>query len=178
MVLIFLTPLYFITPRFDITEDTSELSQGVEAYNISCRSLLPIRYVTAYIGDDEMAVIQISDNNYRVEPTVNGEMTVKVTFLNMRSSARTVTVSTVDRSAPYVTNYTKDENYLYIYAEDKGSGIDYDSCYCLTSDNEKLMPVSYDNDTGCLQFEYTGEDLNLYLYDKVGNRLRLLVTVG
>ena len=110
---------------------------------------------------------------------MNGTMTITVGLSNHQYAVETVEVTGIDRTSPVlVSNELKDRQLLlYLQDEEGGSGIDYEHIYAADGTGEQLRPVSWDEETGCVVFDYPAASLNIFVPDYAGNTLQLILTL-
>ena len=110
---------------------------------------------------------------------MNGTMTITVVLSNHQYAVETVEVTGIDRTSPVlVSNELKDRQLLlYLQDEEGGSGIDYEHIYAADGNGEKILPVSWDEETGCVVFDYPSASLNIFVPDYAGNTLQLILTL-
>ncbi len=174
LVLFFLVPVLFISPHITSVNQTTDASP---TYNISVDSLLPVTSVRATINGKDAPVYETQKHVYTIQPGEEGTMYVTVTILNHQYVQKKIKVTDVDSASPSVVNSRKDSDRLYLYVEDEISGIDYDTVYAMGSDKRKIDPMSIDENEGLIIFRYPTASLNIYIPDKAGNQLQLLLTV-
>ena len=63
------------------------------------------------------------------------------------------------------------------YLSDPGSGVDYDNISALDIDGNEVEPVSFDEEGNYIIFDYPEKSLNIYVPDKAGNTLHLILTI-
>ena len=174
IILLFaILPFFFISPGFTLEQDTEDPN----VYKIEISSVIPTAYVTASIDGHFVPVSQTGDNVYTIEPVCNGEMTISVGSKNGQSRSENVMVTTVDNLAPTVSSSSYEGENFVIFVEDDMCGVDYDGIYMETSAGSVILPVSYDAETGEVDFVYPSESVNLYIPDMQGNTLHVLLTV-
>lgn len=176
MVLFLLLPFLFIAPSFTIQSET----QGFEAnpvYQVEVDTFMPVQRVTATIDGHNVPVYEVAAHVYSIEPPVNGHMTVSVTLINHQTVTHFIDVENVDSEAPLVVSNNMDEENVYLYLSDTGSGIKYEEIKAVNLSGQEILPVSYDTSTGCVAFAYPQETLNIYIPDNADNTLHLILTV-
>ena len=175
MVIFLLIPLLFMAPEIMSLKQTGETDP---TYKLSVESLLPISSVTATIDGKNIPLYETSTHEYTIEPDVTGDMIVTVKCINHQYAQRKITVTNVDKTPPVVTSNMKKGNNIIIYAEDDISGIDYEKIYAQTITGVTVLPVNYDKKNGRIVFRYPSETLNIFIPDKAGNTLQLLLSVS
>lgn len=178
IILIFfcLVPLFFIAP--DLSLDLkSGAPTGEPAYELIVDTFLPVSRITATIDGRNVSVYETADKTYSIEPTLNGTMTVTVTLKNKQASTITYDVTDVDTTAPVViTDKVKDEQ-VYLYLEDAASGLDFDNVTAVDTNGKQVEPVAYNKRESYVVFDYPETSLNIFVPDKAGNTLHLILTV-
>lgn len=174
LILFALLPVMFISPRITVTPDPA--ATGVPVYMIRLDNRFPVSYITASSEKFGYAVKDLGGRCYSVSPMANGPMTVKVMFMNGQYNEVTVDVNDVDTETPVYLSSTLEDGLLRVYAEDEGSGIDPSGCYALGSTGEKLLPESFDEATGCFIFRDPGSSVNIYIPDRYGNTLHMVLS--
>lgn len=174
LVAFMLMPLLFIAPSCTV-EQGEDVGRGRPAFNVRVDTSLPIRRVTATIEGVNMPVYEMGENLYSVQPTLNGEMVIKVTLFNDQSCVMTQRVKTVDIAAPVLVSDGYADGKLNLYVEDEGLGIDYESIHALNANGELIRPVFISEEEGLVSFAYPDDTINIYIADKVGNTLQLAV---
>lgn len=176
LILFFMLPLLFLMPAFSL-DLSADSEPGSPVYHIEVDTFLPISRITAVIDGHNVSVYETGDCTYSIEPTRNGRMTVTVTLANRQYLVQEILVDTVDREAPQLISNQQKKRHVYLYLEDKDSGIDYDGIYAVYENGERAEPLSFDRDTGCVEFAYPDTMMNVYIPDMAGNRLQLIVSV-
>lgn len=179
MVLFFLLPVLFIAPKVSIQETTTDTSTD-PIYEVNVSSVFPpVSRVTATIDGRNVPVYETGTRQYSIKPTVNGSMTITVVLSNRQYVSEQVEVTGIDRTAPVlVSNETRNgQLLLYLQDEEGGSGIDYENIYAADGTGNQLRPVSWDEETGCVVFDYPASSLNIFVPDHAGNTLQLILTL-
>lgn len=176
MVLFLLLPFLFIAPFFSI-ELKSPKDALNPSYQITLDTFMPVQRVTADIDGHNIPVYETASHIYSIEPSMNGHMTVSVTLINHQTISHSVDVDTVDVEAPLVVSNSVDQDNIYLYLSDTGSGIDYTGIKAIDLSGQEFSPVSYDPVSNCVAFAYPQESLNVYIPDHAGNTLQLILTV-
>jgi len=169
-----LMPLLFIPPAFTM-EQVEDVGRGRPAYHVQVDTSMPVRRVTAVIDGVNMPVYEVGENAYSVQPIMNGLMEVTVTLYNDQSRTVTQRVETVDTSPPVLLWDGYENGTLNLYLSDEGLGINYEAVYAMTETGETIKPVSVDEEKGLVSFAYPSVNINIYIEDKVGNVLHLVV---
>lgn len=177
LVLFFTLPLLFIIPVFSLTLSNSSDS-GSPIYNVNVDTFLPISRITALIDGHNTAVYETGNGTYSIEPTRNGNMTVTVTLANHQYSVQDIEVDNVDRDPPQLLSNKQKKRHVYLYLEDEGSGINYEEVYAMETEGERIEPLSCDEETGCIEFAFPETSMNVYIPDKAGNRLQLIISIS
>lgn len=176
MILFLLLPFLFIAPIFSI-ESTSPEDAPNPSYQVTLDTFMPVQRVTANIDGHNIPVYETASHIYSIEPSMNGNMTVSITLINHQTITHSVDVKNVDTEAPLVVSNSVDNENIYLYLSDTGTGIDYKNIKAVGLSGQEFYPASYDIASGCVAFEYPPESLNVYIPDHAGNTLQLILTV-
>lgn len=168
LVLLVLLPMLFFRPTI-VAERTNVESSVNAIYDIKIQTMLPLRAVSATLDGAPITVNKSNSKEYSVELTKNGTLEVKAVSFNGQISTKTYEVSHLDTDKPvFISSYNKG-NSLYLVVQDTYTGIDYDA---ITG----LKPLSYDEESGELEFEVPNTTVTLTIPDKAGNELVLLLS--
>lgn len=178
IILLFcMVPLLFISPKFTIQDTTSQT--GITTYEVKVNSFLPVEHVIATVGGRNIPVYETDDKTYSVQPSLNGEMSIRVTLKNRQTRLETIRVTSVDTEPPTVVSNRSDSQNLYIYLKDDSSGVDYKKITAKETDGDgtEITPSSYNETEGYVVFSYPQSSLNINIPDKAGNTLQLVLTL-
>lgn len=176
MVFFCIVPLLFITPDIKLTS-TDNHAQNKPSYELVVNSFIAVSRVTATIEGSNVPVYATADRTYSVEPTRNGTMTVTVTLKNKQMTTVTCEVTGADTETPVVVSNHYAEDMISLYLSDTGSGVDYEKIKAIDLDGKEVSPYSYDENEDVVVFAYPEKSLNIYIPDKTGNTLQLILTV-
>lgn len=176
MVLFFILPFCFIPVSFSINSETDAHAAN-PTFSLHVETKMPVRRVTATINGRNVPVYEVDAHVYSIEPDENGMMTVTVTLMNNQQETKSVEVSNVDVDAPLVVSNEIDNEYVYLYLSDSGSGINYEGIQAVSLDGTVFKPAFYNEATGCVAFTYPSESLNVFIPDYADNSLQLILTV-
>ena len=175
LVIFILLPFLFIAPELDVQQKGPP---GAPEYIITVDSFIPVSVVTASMDDGTSLVVYESGlHEYTVLPSENGTINIKVILFNRQYQTAEVSVDGLDKKAPSVKSQKTNDGLVYIYVSDEGTGVDYTEIYALTVSGETVMPEKYSTSKGFVAFRYPEETLNVYIPDKAGNILSLLVSI-
>ena len=176
-ILFCLLPLLFIPATFTV-EASATGTRNDPIYEVHVTTpLIPVDRVTASIGGHYIPVYEIDTHVYQIELDANGDMEITVFLKNKQINTFTLTVSTVDTKAPVLISHQQSGDNIALFAEDEDSGIDFSVVYALNSTGEKILPVSYNEETGEIDFVYPEEALNIYIPDQAENVLHLILSL-
>lgn len=171
-----LLPLLFVIP--EVTAGWVEGTQpGSPVVEITASGLLPVESVRASIGSRDQDVYQVSEDTYRIKPTMNGDLVVTVTLTNKQSTTAQITVDSVDVEAPQLVGSSLVDGELEIFVTDDSGEVDFESVYAMDATGAKVLPLRYDRDTMSVTFRYPETYLNIFIPDKCKNTLQLVLTV-
>lgn len=176
MVLFFILPFCFIPVSFSINSETDAHAAN-PTFSLHVETKMPVRRITATINGRNVPVYEVDAHVYSIEPDENGMMTVTVTLMNNQQETKSVEVSNVDVDAPLVVSNEIDNEYVYLYLSDSGSGINYEGIQAVSLDGTVFKPAFYNEATGCVAFAYPSESLNVFIPDYADNSLQLILTV-
>lgn len=176
MLFFCLVPLLFITPDIQLSLK-EESTNHKPAYELVVDTFIPVSRITATINGSNVPVYEVADKTYSIEPTLNGTMTVTVTLKNRQFSSVTSEVTGVDMDSPVVVSDQMKGDQIYLYLSDTASGIDYDNISAIDIEGKEVEIVSYDEENNYVVFDYPEKSLNIYIPDKAGNTLHLILTV-
>lgn len=177
LLLFFLLPLLFFMPAFSLVLDT-EAEAGRPVYQVHVDALLPVSRITAKIDGYTIPVYETGFHTYSVEPVRNGTMTVTVTLANRQYAEHEVLVEHVDRTAPCLVSSRQGDGRLYLYLTDDESGIYYEGIYAEDLNGNQTMPLTYEPETGCVEFLCPSATMNVFIPDQTGNLLQLVVSIA
>lgn len=176
MTLFLLLPLLFIAPVF--TLDLQPQSRPTNpVYSLTVDTFMLVERITATIDGHSIPVYEVDSHVYSIEPTRNGQMEVTVTLINHQTQTQYIDVSTVDLSAPSIVSNSTEDGMVHLYLSDPGSGVNYEAIRATDPDGNEVLPLSYDEETGCVTFAYPEQSLNVYIPDHADNALHLVLTV-
>lgn len=177
LVLWLLLPVFFITPKCDISQ-VSTNEQNLPVYTVKVQSLLPIRNVEAILNGEDMALYAKDNKTYAVEPKQNGTMEIRVTSVNNQMAVRSVYVATVDDVGPKLISTEVDGQKVLLQMAENGTGVAYNNIYAVGQTSKDIVqPTDYDRETGVITFELATEKWDVYIPDERGNALHLSVEI-
>lgn len=174
LVLFFMLPFLFIPSEFVIRPD-GDVNTTNPTYTLEVTSPMLVKRVNASIDGRNIPVYEVDSHIYSIEPMVNGRMTVTVTLMNNQQKTTYVEVAHVDLEAPVIISSDVDQDNVYLYLSDSGTGIDYAHIKGITNDGSTVLPISYDTKTGCVVFSYPDASLNITIPDFASNKLQLVL---
>lgn len=174
LIIFMMLPFLFISPQFEITQAGNP---GQPKYIIDVDTFLPVNVVSATMEDGSNLVVYESGiHEYTVQPAKNGKIDINVILANRQYQNGTIEVDSLDSTAPHITSHKTENDIVYIYVEDDGSGIDYDKVYGMSASGDTVQPVDYSDKKHYVAFAYPSEALTVYVPDVAGNMLNLLVS--
>lgn len=174
MFLFLLIPLLFMSPSIMSLKQANDADP---TYNLNVESLLPLTSVSATIDGQNVPVYDKGNGLYTIEPSKTGEMLVTVKCVNNQYVQKKVKVTNVDTEPPAVVTSNEKDGKIYIYLEDNITGVDYDKIYAMSAAGNTVLPVSCNVESNLVVFNYPKSSLNIFIPDKAGNTLQLLLTV-
>ena len=181
LLLFIVLPFFFIAPQFTVANVLQEDGKK-PVYEVRVSGFLPVDLVAASVDGHSLTVYETGDRTYSVEPEENGTLKVKVEFLTKQYTVKEIVVDGIDNEAPVLLSNELEGDNICFYVEDTGLGIDYEGIYALknsdTDGTDPIYPVSCDAMSGKICFAYPEESINIFIPDRKGNRLQLVVTVA
>lgn len=168
-------PIFTITPKFNIKQDQDAYRSGQLKYAFTVDSFVPIDTVTATIDGKDTPVYQDGKRSYYIIPTINGALDVKVTYITKRNATQSEVISEVDRKVPELLSSNSSDGQVHLFVRDTGSFVDWDQIYGLDENNKLVEPTVYNSITGEILFAIPEVYLNVYIPDRAGNTLHLLI---
>ena len=171
LALFLLLPLLFVYARIRVTLVSAPDSNPV--YEVSVSSKMPVRQIQAEMEGRTVPIYEISDHEYMIQPSENGEITVSLSLLNRQESALSFTVGSVDADAPQLTATEMDEHYVYLYVSDADSGVNFEGVQITAADGSAIPPHDWNAEEGWLALPYPEQMLDLRIPDARGNVLNI-----
>lgn len=176
MVLFLMLPLLFVPSTFTIQPNMAPDTTN-PTFTLKVTSNMLVKRITAVIDGRNVPIYEQDSHVYSIEPAVNGKMKVTVTLMNNQTATEYVDVQHVDLDAPVILSNTYDDDYVYLYLSDVGSGVDYENIMAVNSAGETIKPVSYEEASGCVTFSYPKDTLNISIPDFAHNKLQLIISL-
>ncbi|MCF0141361.1 MAG: hypothetical protein HUJ78_05010 [Mogibacterium sp.] len=174
LLLFLVLPVLFISPQI---VKITQAPTAKPTYNMTVSAILPVSSVTATIDGTNVPVYQKEKGVYTLQPDREGTMLITVRLINKQYAQKKIKVTNVDTKAPYVVRNYKSGNKFFLYLKDDSSGVDYESIYCMDASENKTTPISYNEETGEVVFSFPANSVNIFISDKAGNQLHLLLTI-
>ena len=169
-------PLLFVTPEVS-SAWVDGTAPGSPVVEIRAKSFLPVESVKAKMGIHEMNVYQVAEDAYRVRPNQNGTLVITVTLTNKQSTETRVEVDSVDVTPPSLVGSSLMDGELEIFLSDDSGELDFDGIYAVDSEGSKVYPLRHDEGRMSVTFAYPDGYLNMFISDKCGNTLQLVLTI-
>lgn len=174
MLLLFMfLPALFITAKLVITVTMDDRNP---TYNVSVASGrlvdIPIRQILAKVDGRNVPIYEVSDNEYIIQPGLNGIMTVSVTLVNRQNTVADVEVTDVDVTSPVVVSMDQREDGIILIFNDEGSGVDFKNI-AVTDQEGRTIGFTMDPENSELMIPYPENILELAVPDMRGNTLNI-----
>ena len=177
LVLWLLIPAFFITPKYDITQISTN-DQNLPVYTVTVDSFLPVKNVEAILNGEDITIYAKDSKTYAVEPSHNGSMEIRVTAANNQVTVRTVEVDAVDDVGPKLISTNVEGSEVLLQMAENGTGIAYENIYAVGQTTKNIMqPNDFDKETGTIHFELSQEKWDVYIPDNRGNALHITVDI-
>lgn len=173
-VLLNLALFFVITSVPKITLNVED-STDYKSVNITIKKLgfYPLKSLVVKLDEEEITLSSLGAV-YSATLTKNGTLEVVATNLNGMSTTIYENITAIDTYPPDIYTELTADNQILVSFEDSLSGVDIDSIYAVDTDNQRITPASV-SDASAL-FDYTGGDIDIYVYDKVGNEAKAHVS--
>ena len=172
MILFLLLPLLFIGPSFDLNA-IPRGERGLPVVTIDVKPGLPVSKVLAEVNRHSLPVYEADAFEYQVEPVRNGTLTIEVELINKQARTQELEMEYVDSDGPELTDSSITDNEVILFVRDEGIGIDYREIYAADEEGNLYYPISWEEATGMIVFEYPDSPWDVYIPDHIGNRLHL-----
>ena len=100
-------------------------------------------------------------------------MTIRVELINRQSLTREFEMEYADNAGPELISSATDDHNVFLTVADEGIGIDYREIYAQDEEGNLHYPVSCNEETGEIVFDYPQTQWDVYIPDHIGNRLHL-----
>ena len=141
------------------------------------KSLLPVEKVTVKLKNHTLPVYESTARSYSVEPTRNGNLTIRVELFNRQAVEQEYQVEDVDHQGPKLLDYEVRDDQVFLKVTDDGIGVDFAEIYGMTGAGEMFYPLSVDKDSETVCFAYPNGNCDVYIPDHIGNTLHLSLTL-
>lgn len=168
-------PVFFIKPAMAVEPNHDLYLRGRIRYDVTLDSPVPVDTVTATVGGTPTPVYQSGRTTYYILPTKNGTLNVTAKFYNLQSASAETDVTDVDRSVPVLVDNKVMDGKVILYVNDDGSSVDYAKIFALDAGNNRVEPISTTAIIGEVVFPYPDTFLNVYIPDRAGNVLHLVI---
>lgn len=175
VVLFWMVPVLFVTPKAQLSLQQQKPGSPVVALETS--SWLPIHQVSATVSGVRIPVYQMGSGSYQIVPDRNGLVTVRVTLANRQYTEVSCQVTEVDVDPPKLKGSRRRGELLDMCLE-QDPGIDYENIYAVSLSGQRIVPVSWDQETCCVTFDHISTGMNIYVPDRCGNVLHLVLTLN
>lgn len=106
---------------------------------------------------------------YEAHIDANGTYTITAKDIANHTIEQVVEISNIDREAPNYAGYREQDDTIYLYFEDAGASIDWDTLCCQREDGS-AETVRIDKEQGCIAVSKTRFPLQVQVCDLAGNR--------
>ena len=176
MILFFLLPILFVTPKFSLTQVEGEIP-GSPYVELVATHLVPMDKIEASIDGTKMPVYEIANGSYQVVPNKNGQLDVTITLINDQHTTKSIEITDVDTTSPILISSEQEDGFLTIYFEENSGMLDYENIFAQTADGTISKPISYDEKALSVTVRYPEEALNIFVSDRSENTLQIAVSL-
>lgn len=135
-------------------------------------SLIPIRSVRVMADGKVLPVAETGTRHeYEVKADANGSYQIEITMWNGQKQTERFEMATIDTTIPELYWYSWDleKRTFFCLLSDDLSGIDYAKTYQEDDRGNRYPPVSYDEDTGAVEFQLLEIPFYIRIYDNGNN---------
>lgn len=175
MIIFLLVPLLFMSPKIMTLK---QLDSTTPTYSMNIESILPVTSVVATVDGENVPVYEKAEHEYTIEPSKIGDMLVTVKCVNRQYAQKKIKVTNIDKQAPTISSSKKSDDRIYIYLEDNLSGVDYANIYAKSTSGKTIKPESFNEEKSLVVFTYPSGSINIFVPDKAGNTLQLLLSIS
>lgn len=167
--------LFFIITSVPKVVLTVEDSTDYKSVNINIKKLglYPLKSLVAKLDEEEITLSSLG-SVYSATLTKNGTLEVVATNLNGMQTTVYENITSIDTYPPDIYAELTADKQILVSFEDSLSGVDIGSIYAVDAEQQQRYPVST-TDTSVL-FDYSGGDMDIYVYDYVGNEAKTHVS--
>lgn len=136
-------------------------------------SLVPIQSILVTADGRMLPVAETgARHEYQVKADANGSYQIEITLQNGHKKTEGFQVTTIDTTAPelYWYSWNLEKQTFSCLLRDDLSGIDYTKIYQEDDRGNQYAPISYDQDTGAVEFRLMEIPFYICLFDN-GNNL-------
>lgn len=127
--------------------------------------------VVAVSDDGERSYIfeNKGDHHYTANIGENGDYTLTVAAANGSKASYEFKVENIDKYGPGIKSYELKDGQLTVLYELDEAGMDGKSAYATDDKGVKYTPLTVDEKTGVVTYEWNDKNLQLFLKDTLGN---------
>lgn len=138
--------------------------------DISLSSALPLSSVKLVSSSGQsISLTKGKEEVYTAKLTKNGDYTFSATTTAGKSVEKRIQVDCIDSLYPKLVSVEQYDKLTEVTLSDEGTGIDFDSLYCVTENGTVTMPISKDTASGRVSFILPKADNKINFSDKAGN---------
>lgn len=176
--------LFFIMPGTVIPVSISHVTAAPSTDKSSSRvefevsSLFPVQQINANINNKELEIQETGFQHYSVDVKENGYLLLEIYSATGLYSSHGIEIDSIDDTAPHIVSHHLEGDHIKVYISDNdGVGIDYSSITTfVTGTGENQKPVSYDPDSGYVEFNYPESTTYITIADKNGNQMTAVLS--
>ncbi|MBS6642915.1 MAG: RNA polymerase sigma factor [Clostridiaceae bacterium] len=139
---------------------------------ITVNSRIPIKSIQVVSDGDQIPVVAIGQKGlYEVRAEKNGAYQVEVALWNGQKTSKKFEVAKIDKVIPelYWYSWDRENKTFYCLVKDNLSGVNYSKIYQEDLDGTKYPPITYNEDTGEVEFKLLEVPFHIQLYDNGNN---------
>jgi hypothetical protein len=177
MIIIAVTlPLLYFPPFYSVTKSVDNHSAPYFTVRVKSR-IIKVRSVTASVNGHSMPVYRDSDRVFRVVPSKNGKVYIRITLANRMSAVVTRNVSGIDDEPPKIISDKYSNGSLRLALSDS-SGVRSGRTYLLDSTGNVIHYSIFHTENNTCRFDVSaGRTYAFHTEDMRGNVLNVKIHI-
>ncbi len=176
LLFICLVPALLVVSNIELNHKNKRINENLN-YELEINTPFPVSRITASINEKSTPIFESDNKTYSIKSVPNGFEVVCVPLKNRSSSTKKVEEMNVDTASSNLLSNKTRKNSFYLYLSELDSNIDYTFITASDSNGNAVQPVSYNESQNYVVFSKPNTSLNIYIPDKTGNNLHLILTV-
>ncbi len=139
---------------------------------ITVETRFPVKSLTADLDGEELTLNSTGNRTYTTTVTKNGVLEVTITNLNGMTTAQFEHIDILDDNPPSIENAYVENGIVTLTISDSQSGVNFESVYALDSSDQKIEPLTADQETNTFSFAMDPDGLHVHAQDRAGNEVQ------